>query len=157
MNRTGKCLSNKKLSREKFQDFMLKQQPGVVAMEACGSAHYWGRLFRQYGHDVRLIAPKFVKPYVKSNKNDRNDAEAIAEACTRPEMRFVAVKSVEQQDILSIHRAREMAVKGRTAQANQIRGLLYEYGVVIPQGISNIRSKLHKIIENYKDKISSIL
>jgi len=105
-------------------------------MEACGSAHYWARQIGQYGHTVKLMAPQFVKPYVKTNKNDMADAEAICEAVSRPSMRFVAVKNVEQQAILSVHRARQGFVKSRTAQANQIRGLLSEFGIVIAKGIN---------------------
>ena len=105
----------------------------LVAMEACGGSHYWARKFEDMGHDVRLISPQFVKPYVKSNKNDEADAEAICEAVQRPNMRFVPIKNIEQQDIQSIHRAREQVVCRRTAQGNQIRGLLMEYGLVIPK------------------------
>ena len=98
-------------------------------MEACSSAHYWARKLEALGHTVRLKAPQFVKPYVKSNKNDAADAEAICEAVTRPTMRFVPIKNVEQQSVLALHRARQGFVKARTAQANQIRGLLAEFGL----------------------------
>src|SRR5678815_1539716 len=104
-------------------------------MEACGSAHHWARTLKSLGHDTRLMSPQFVKPYVKSNKNDRNDAEAICEAVARPNMRFVPVKTEEQQTVLALHRARAACVKARTAQANQLRGLLGEFGIVLPQGI----------------------
>jgi transposase len=113
--------------------------PAIIGIEACGGAHYWARLFKLYGHEVRMMSPQFVKPYVKSNKSDRNDAEAIAEACTRPNTRFVPIKTMSQQDILAIHRARELSSKNRTAQSNQIRGMLNEYGVVIPEGFAKIR------------------
>jgi transposase len=96
----------------------------LVVMEACGSANYWARLFQSYGHTVRLIAPQLVKPFVKSNKNDVADAEAIAEAAQRPNMRYVAIKTVDQQDQQTVHRIRSQAVKNRTALVNQIRGLL---------------------------------
>ena len=102
-------------------------------MEACGSAHHWARKLRGLGHGVRLISPQFVKPYVKSNKNDAADAEAICEAVTRPNMRFVPIKTMEQQAVLSVHRVRQGFVKARTAQANQIRGLLTEFGLVLPR------------------------
>lgn len=101
-------------------------------MEACGSAHHWARKLRSFGHDVRLMAPQFVKPYVKTNKNDVADAEAICEAVGRPNMRFVLIEDIEQQAVLSLHRVRQGFVKARTAQANQIRGLLAEFGLVIP-------------------------
>ena len=107
--------------------------PCLVAMEACGSAHYWARTFLGYGHEVRLIAPQFVKPYVQSNKNDAVDAEAIVEAVQRPGMRFVAIKETAQQDLQSLHRIRSLVVANRTAQVNQIRGLLLEYGIKIPE------------------------
>jgi transposase len=111
-------------------------------MEACGGAHYWAREIAKLGHCVRLMNPQFVKPYVKSNKNDRNDAEAICEAVARPSMRFVPVKSVPQQDIQALHRIRTQLVKNRTALGNEIRGLLGEYGVVVPQGLGHLRKAL---------------
>jgi len=111
-------------------------------MEACSGASYWAREFLSYGHDVKLISPQFVKPYVKSNKNDANDAEAICEAVLRPSMRFVPIKTLEQQDIQSIHRIRGRIVKDKTALMNSIRGLLHEYGISIPQGISSLKKKL---------------
>jgi len=112
---SGCNVLRKKLSRKKLPEFMVKLPPCLVVMEACGSAHYWARLFQSYGHEVRLIAPQFVKPFVKSNKNDAVDAEAICEAVQRPGMRFVAIKSVEQQDIQSLHRRRSQLIKYRTA------------------------------------------
>ena len=117
-------------------------------MEACGSAHHWARKLEEFGHTVKLMAPQFVKPYVKTNKNDMADAEAICEAVSRPNMRFVPIKNVEQQAILSVHRARQGFVKARTAQANQIRGLLSEFGIVIPQGIRSIAKRVPEILED---------
>ena len=152
----GKCVLRKRMSRSKLMEFVANLQPCIVGIEACGGSHYWARLFKKYGHEVRMMSPQFVKPYVKSNKNDRNDSEAIAEACTRPTMRFVPVKTVEQQDILAIHRARELSINNRTAQASQIRGILNEYGIVIPQGISKIR-RLTEILDSHKDKLSPIV
>ncbi len=125
-------------------------------MEACGSAHFWARKLQKMGHTVTLMAPQFVKPYVKTNKNDAADAEAICEAVTRPTMRFVPIKNAEQQGILSIHRARQGFVKARTAQANQIRGLLMEYGITIPQGISNIRKKIPIILEDGENELPGV-
>lgn len=116
-------------------------------MDACGSAHPWARKLRSLGHDVRLMAPQFVKPYVKTNKNDAADAEAICEAVGRPNMRFVPVKNIEQQAVLALRRVRQGFVKARTAQANQIRGLLAEFGLVIPQGIANIATRVPDLIE----------
>ena len=122
------------LSRAQMSSFFARRRAGVVAMEACGSAHYWGRLLKGLGHEVKLIAAQFVRPFVKTNKTDAADAQAIWEAAQRPEMRFVALKSEEQQSVLALHRIRAQLVKMRTMQAHQVRGLLYEYGVVVPQG-----------------------
>ena len=127
-------VKRKTLARTEVSAFFARREPGVVAMEACGSAHHWGRLLQGLGHEVKLIAAQFVRPFVKTNKTDAADAEAIWEACQRPRMRFVAVKSAEQQAVLSLHRIRQQLVKIRTMQALQVRGLLYEFGVVAPQG-----------------------
>jgi transposase len=116
----GRAVLSRKLTRARLSAVVAQLPACTIAMEACGSAHRWARLFRTFGHEVRLIAPQFVKPYVKSNKNDAADAEAICEAAQRPSMRFVAVKSVEQQDIQAIHRMRSLAVERRTAQIEQI-------------------------------------
>jgi transposase len=117
-------------------------------MEACGSAHYWARKLQALGHTVQLIPPQYVKPFVKRNKNDAADAEAICEAVTRPNMPAVPIKNASQQAILSVHRARQGFVKARTAQANQIRGLLAEFGIAIPQGIGHIAKRVPEIIED---------
>ena len=114
---------SKKMSRQKLKTFMMNLPPCLVGMEACGGAHYWARLLRSWGHQVKLIAPQFVKPFVKSNNNDAIDAEAICEAVQRPNMRFVSVKSVAQQAVLAMHRMRSLVVGQRTAWVNQIRGL----------------------------------
>lgn len=129
----------------------------VVAMEACGGAHHWGRRFRALGHEVRLIAPQHVKPFVKGNKTDRNDAEAIGEAAQRPGMRFVALKTVEQQQILALHRLRAGAVKDRTALANQLRGLLAEFGVVIAPGVQRLRRALPEVLADTTNDVPSLL
>jgi transposase len=147
-NAQGKKLFNKPIQREKLAEFFQLQPPCLVAMEACSSAHHWARLIRSMGHEVRLIAPQHVKPYVQGNKHDAADAAAICEAVTRPRMRFVAIKSIEQQAQLCLHRARQGFVKQRTAQANQIRGLLAEYGLIVPQGISHITSRVPQLIED---------
>jgi transposase len=144
----GKAVLRKKLDRAKVLEFFLKLQPCLIGMEACGSAHYWARKLAAMGHTVKLMAPQFVKPYVKTNKNDAADAEAICEAVARPNMRFVPVKTDEQQAVLSVHRVRQGFVKARTAQANQIRGLLSEFGVIIPQGIANIAKRVPETMEN---------
>ena len=127
--------------RSQMLDFFRQvEAPCVVAMEACGSAHYWGRELGKLGHDVRLISPQFVKPYVKSGKNDANEAEAICEAASRPTMRFVALKTGEQQAGQSLHRVRSRLVKSRTALVNEIRGLLSEFGLIMPvKGVAACR------------------
>jgi transposase len=126
-------------------------------MEACGSAHYWARELQKLGHTVKLMAPQFVKPYVKSNKNDANDAEAICEAVSRPNMRFVTIKTVAQQDVQAVHRIRSELVKQRTAKGNQIRGLLAEYGVVINKRIDVLRKALPSIFEDTENGLSADL
>jgi transposase len=123
----------KMLKRAELQAFFARREPGLIAMEACGSAHHWGRALRGLGHQVRLISAQFVRPFVKSNKTDAADAQGIWEAAQRPEMRFVALKSELQQAVLGLHRVRAQLVKMRTMQANQVRGLLYEFGVVVPK------------------------
>jgi transposase len=147
-NAQGKQVFNKALKRDKLAQFFQLQPSCLVAMEACASAHHWARLIRSMGHEVRLIAPQHVKPYVQGNKHDAADAAAICEAATRPRMRFVAIKGIEQQAELSLHRARQGFVKARTAQANQIRGLLAEYGLIVPQGISHITAQVPALIED---------
>lgn len=144
----GKAVLKKALKRAQVLPFFANLQSCLIGMEACGSAHYWARKLQGLGHDVKLMAPQFVKPYVKTNKNDAADAEAICEAVARPSMRFVPIKNEEQQAILTAHRVRQGFVKARTAQANQIRGLLAEYGIVIPQGISHIATHLPDILED---------
>ena len=149
----GKCILRKRLSREKLIEFVSNLQPCIIAIEACGGAHYWARLFIEKGHEVRMMAPQFVKPYMKSNKNDKNDAGGITEASTRPEMKFVPIKRIDQQDTLLLHRARELAVKQRTAQANQIRGLLMEYGITLPKNIASLK-QLPEILEKEANKLT---
>ncbi len=152
----GRKAVGKKMSRQKLKEYLINLPLCNIAMEACGSAHYWARLLQSYGHEVKLIAPQFVKPYVKSNKNDVADAEAICEAAQRPNMRFVAVKEIGQQDIQSIHRMRSLAVGQRTAQINQTRGLLLEYGIVIPAGRSNLLKHLPEILEDAENGLTDL-
>jgi transposase len=144
----GKTALKKQLKRDQVAAFFANLPACLIGMEACGSAHHWARKLESFGHSVKLMAPQFVKPYVKTNKNDAADAEAICEAVARPNMRFVPIKNGEQQAVLALHRARQGFVKARTAQANQIRGLLAEYGLVIPQGIGHIAKRLPQILED---------
>jgi transposase len=148
VDKHGKTVLRKQLRRNKMTNFFANLEPCLIGMEACGSSHHWARKLAEFGHNVKLMSPQFVKPYVKTNKHDMADAEAICEAVSRPNMRFVAIKNVEQQAILSIHRARQGYVKSRTAQANQIRGLLSEFGIIIPQGIHSIGKRMPDILED---------
>ena len=136
---TGQLRYRKKLSRQSFAKFMAEQPRAVVVMEACGSAHYWAREMTKLGHEVKPIAPHYVKPFVKRQKNDAADAEAIVIAAQRPEMRFVEPKSVGQQSRAILFRARERLVHQRTELVNAVRACLYEYGHAVPQGIHHIR------------------
>ena len=149
----GKCVLRKRFNRTQLIEFAANLQPCLIGIEACTSSHYWARTFVNMGHTVKIMAPQFVKPYVRANKNDRNDARAIAEAVTRPDMKFVPIKTIEQQDILLFHRARALVMKQRTAQANQIRGLLAEYGIVIAKGIDHL-DHLAEILEDNKESLS---
>lgn len=144
----GKTMLKKQLKREQMAPFFAKLSPCLIGVEACGSAHFWASKLQALGHTVKLMAPQFVKPYVKTNKNDAADAEAICEAVSRPSMRFVPIKNGEQRAVLALHRARQGFVKARTAQANQIRGLLAEHGIIIPQGIAHISKRLPEILED---------
>ena len=123
-------------------------------MEACGGSHHWARELQKLGHTAKLIAPQFVKPYVKGNKNDANDAEAICEAVGRPTMRFVAVKTIAQQDMQAVHRIRSELVKQRTAKANQIRGLLAEYGLVVDKRVGTLRRALPGLLQDAQNGLS---
>jgi transposase len=144
----GKTVLKKKLMRDQVLTYIANLPRCLIGIEACGGAHYWARELIKLGHEVKLMAPQFVKPYVKTNKNDQVDAEAICEAVARPNMRFVPVKSIEQQDVLSIHRIRQRLVRNRTALANEIRGLLHEFGLTIPQGINKVTAKLTEFLDN---------
>lgn len=152
----GKAVLKKPLKRGQMVTFFANLPPCLIGMESCGSAHYWANKLRGMGHEVKLIAPQFVKPYVKTNKNDAADAEAICEAVSRPNMRFVPIKSPEQQAVLALHRARQGFVKARTAQANQIRGLLAEHGIIIPRGIAYIGKHLPEVLEDGENGLPDI-
>ena len=157
IDESGKAVLRKQLKRKDVASFFANFEPCLIGMEACGSAHHWARKLAVLGHAVRLMSPQFVKPYVKTNKSDRNDAEAICEAVGRANMRFVAVKTPDQQALLSVHRARQGFVKARTAQANQIRGLLAEFGIVIPRGIGHIAKALPEILEDGENALPGMM
>jgi len=154
VNKVGSLVKKKQLKRKQLLSYIANLEPCLVVMEACGGANYWAREILALGHEVKLIAPQYVKPYVKGNKNDYNDAEAIAEAGQRPNMRFVPIKSIEQQDVQNFHRQRERIKKERTALVNQTRGLLAEYGVVINKGVTAVRRDLPLIIEDAENGLS---
>lgn len=151
----GKMVLRKQLKRPQVLPFFANLVPCLVGLEACAGAHYWARELIKLGHNARLISPQFVKPYVKGNKNDANDAEAICEAVGRPSMRFVPVKSIEQQDIQMLHRIRSGLVKERTALSNRIRGLLGEYGIVIAVGLTKLRQQLPEILEDAENCLTT--
>lgn len=148
VNERGKVVLRKQLSRAQVQRFFVKLPPCLIGMEACGGAHYWARTLTEFGHTVRMMAPAFVKPYLKSNKNDRHDAEAICEAVQRPHMRFVAPKSPQQQAVLHLHHARQQLVRQRVALSNHMRAVLAEYGICLPQGVSVLSQRLPGILED---------
>lgn len=135
----GRPALRRTVRRERLVETVAALPPCLIGMEACSGAHEWGRRFERYGHTVKLMAPKFVAPYRKSSKNDGNDAEAVCEAVSRPSMRFVPVKSAEQQAVLSLHRVRQGFIEQRTATLNRIRGLLAEFGIVLPQRADQVR------------------
>jgi transposase len=153
-NEHGKEVKRKMLKRGQVLAYFANLPPCLIGMEACASAHYWARQLKELGHEVRLIPPQHVKAYVRGNKNDYNDARAIAEAVRRPDMRFVAVKTVEQQDVQALHRLREARVGERTALCNQMRGLLAEYGIVLPQSVGAVRKRVPELLEEAGNGLS---
>lgn len=152
-NERGQVVLKKRLTRKKLPEFMANLPICTIGMEACGGAHYWAREFKAMGHLPKLMAPQYVKPYVKTNKNDQADAQACNEAVTRPSMRFVSIKSIEHQDMQTIHRIRSMTIKQRTQLSNHIRGLLLEYGIEIARGRKALRG-FEQILEDNQVKIT---
>lgn len=147
IDETGRAVVKKSLRRSQVLPFFSKLSPCLVGMEACGTSHHWAREITALGHEVRLMPPAYVKPYVKRGKTDANDAEAICEAVTRPTMRFVAVKSPEQQAVLALHRTRNLLVKQRTQLVNMIRGVLAEFGVETPRGLHHALTLCARLVE----------
>jgi transposase len=156
VDRRGKAVWKRRLKRDQWLKAVLdRAEPGCeIGMEACGGAHHWARELEARGYSVRLIAPQFVKPYLKSNKNDANDAEAICEAMSRPNMRFVTVKSIDQQDIQATHRIRSELMTQRIAKANQIRGLVAEYGLVAPLTMGALRAAIPCWLEDAENGLT---
>ena len=146
----GAVVFRRQLRRSQVLPYFRKQPPCLVGMEACATAHHWARQLIELGHQVKLMPPHYVKPYVKRNKNDMADAEAICEAVTRPTMRFVSVKNMEQQSVLMLHRTRDLLVRQRTMLINAIRGHMAEFGIVAPGGVPQVK-KLLSIIADTDD------
>src|SRR5436853_1223959 len=149
----GNAVLRRQIRRSQVLLFFSRLEPCLIGMEACASSHYWARRLTALGHTVRLMSPQFVKPYRKNDKNDGNDAEAICEAVQRPSMRFVPVKSPEQQAELAVHRIRRRLMGQRTALINQLRGLLAEHGLVLAQGANQVHSKLPALLEDYSESL----
>jgi transposase len=153
-NSEGRCMLKKRVNRENLMNVIAHLPPCTIVMEACASTYHWARQFQRYAHSVKLISPQYVKPFVKGNKTDVNDAQAIAEAARRPDMRFVPLKSIEQQDIQLLHRIRERLMQQRTAVSNQLRGLLAEYGIVTRKGVSALHRLLPQVLEDATNALS---
>jgi transposase len=153
-NDRSKEVKKRMLRRNQVLEFFTPLSPCQVSMEACAGSHYWGRQLRSLGHNVKLISPQHVKPYLRGNKNDDNDARAIAEAATRPDMPTVGIKTVEEQDMQAIHRMRSQCSRDRTALSNSIRGLLGEYGIVFAKGVATLRRKIPEILEDAENGLS---
>ncbi len=151
----GAVTVRRTISRAKRAELVARLPPCLIGMEACSGAHEWARRFSEAGHTVKLMAPKFVTPYRKSGKNDGNDAEAICEAVSRPNMRFVPIKSVQQQCDLSLHRVRQGFVEERTATLNRVRGLIAEFGYVVPLGTERLRREVQELLERLPARVAS--
>lgn len=156
LNQANKVNFNKKISRKKLTQFIQQQEPTLVVMEACGGSNYWARQFTQMGHEVKLVPAQHVKPFVKGNKNDRNDALAICETALRPNMNFVTIKSSDQQDLQMLHRIRELSKKSMVSIANQIRGYLAEYGIIIPKQLHNLLNRLPSILDDESNDLTPL-
>ncbi len=152
LDKPNKVIFNKKPRRNQLVEFMSKQKPSPIYMEACYSSHYWARLFNQMGHQSFLIPAQHVTPFVRGNKNDHNDALAIAECSRRPNLRFVPVKTERQQEIIAAHRIRRRLVKNRTQITNQVHGLLTDFGIIFPQGIKGFKRAVDDL--QAKEKLS---
>ena len=154
-NEHFKEVKKRMLRRNQVLEFFTQLPSCRVGMEACASSHYWGRQLRALGHDVKLMPPQYVKRYLQGNKNDYNDARAIAEAATQPRVPSVAIKSVEEQDVQALHRMRTQCIKERTSLSNSTRGLLGEYGIVLPKGIPALRRRIPELLEDTKNGLTS--
>lgn len=156
VSRFNRELCNQSLTRKRFGEFLAQQRASVVAFEACATAHYWARVAQRHGHDVKIIPAKAVAPFRQGHKTDPNDALAVAEAASRPNMKEAPLKSIEQQGLQSIQRSRELLVQSRTGLSNHIRGLLMEFGLVIPQGFSALHRRLPEILEDGENELPDL-
>ena len=153
---SNKELLNRALTRTKFKEFLAKQQPALVAFEACASSHYWARTAQRHGHDVRILPALSVAPFRQGHKTDQNDALAVAEAAVRPNLKVAPIKSLDQQGLQSIQRSRELLVQERTALSNHIRGLLFEFGIVMPKGFATLHARIPEILEDGENEVPHI-
>jgi transposase len=156
VNQAGKPVFNKKIRRPRLLAFLCQYPDATIAMEACGGSNYWGRTLEERGFTVRLIPPKHVKPFVRGNKTDRNDAFAICEAARRPNLAFVKPRSLEQADLMLVHRVRERLLSERIRLVNQLRGLLREYGIVLPAGDAKVRCMLPGLLEDAESGLTPL-
>lgn len=156
MNEHGKVVLRKTLSRKKLLPFIVQLNPCLIAMEACSGAHYWAREFKSIGHQVAIIAAKFIEPFRTGGKNDNNDAEAICEAAMRPNIWHVPVKTVEQQAVMTLHRIRQGLIRERTAMINQLRGLLSEFGLIMAKGRYSLQNEIQDILEDAENGLPSL-
>lgn len=156
-NQFGKIVMRKKLKRQQLVSFFANFPACLIGIEACAGSHYWGRELSQLGHDVHLLPAQHVKPYLRGNKNDYNDALAIAEAVVRPEIRVVAMKTPEQQALQMLLRQRSLAINSRTALSNQIRGLLTEIGIVFRKGLATLRHQLPQLLEDAENALTDLM
>jgi transposase len=152
----GKELQNKALTRNKFSAFLARQKPSLVAFEACAMAHYWSRIAHLHGHTAKIIPAKAVSPFRQGHKTDSNDALAVAEAARRPNIKEAPMKTVEQQGIQAIQRSRELLVHDRTALSNHVRGLLMEFGIVIPQGFAALHRRIPEVLEDAENGLPDL-
>ena len=150
---SGKELLNRSFTRKKFAEFLVKQKSSLVAFESCATAHYWARKAEQHGHQARIIPAKFVAPFRQGHKTDSNDALAVAEAARRPNIKEAPMKTVEQQGLQAIHRSRELLIQQSTALSNHLRGLLLEFGVVIPQGFASLMKAVPEVLEDGENEL----
>ena len=150
---TNKELLNKELTRKKFAEFLGKQKPSLVAFEACATAHYWSRVARRHGHQTKIIPAMAVAPFRQGHKTDQNDALAVAEAARRPNIKEAPIKSIEQQSMQAVQRSRELLIQNRTALSNHIRGLLMEFGLVIPRGFSSLHENIPLMLEDGENEL----